>query len=88
MAKILVFHFSPEARIPRLIPEECAEIRKAYERVIAEYHSVKLLGIYAAEDGRGICEWEAPNAKVVEEIVTRVDGHPPRDGTVEVVQLL
>ncbi|MHC1571827.1 MAG: hypothetical protein ACXQTM_04250 [Methanosarcinales archaeon] len=45
-------------------------------------------GAFVDEDGRGICEWEAPNAEVVEEIVKIVIGEPPADGTVVVKRVL
>jgi hypothetical protein len=34
------------------------------------------------EEGRGICEWEAPTTEVVEEIIKKVIGEPPADGVV------
>jgi hypothetical protein len=36
----------------------------------------------------GICDWEAPNADVVKEIVKKVLGAPPTDSTIVVKRVL
>lgn len=88
MARIIVFHFSPAARVPQLSATDCAAIRQNYETVIKNYPGVVFHGVSVGPDGRGICEWEAPSVGVVCEIVTKVDGRPPLDGAVEVQKII
>lgn len=88
MARIITFHFSPEARVPALTAGQCREIRDRFDGVIRDYPGVVFHGVFVGDDGRGICEWEAPNVDVVNEIITKADGHPPVDGAVEVRQIL
>lgn len=88
MARIITFHFSPEARVPTLNEEQCLEIRARFENVIRGYRDVVFHGVFVGEDGRGICEWDAPSVETVNEIITKADGHPPLDGAVEVRKLL
>jgi hypothetical protein len=45
-------------------------------------------GVFVDAKGQGICEWEAPSVAVVNEVITKVDGHPPVDGAVEVRRIL
>jgi len=40
------------------------------------------------EEGMGICDWEAPNAEVVKEIVEKVLGSPPVDPVIVVKKVL
>lgn len=88
MPKIIVFHFSEAARVPKLTAGECTAIRANFDRVVVEYEGVTFHGVFAAEDGRAICEWEAPDAATVEEIITRVEGKPSRDGAVLVTKII
>jgi hypothetical protein len=52
------------------------------------YPDVTFHGTYVNEEGVGICDWEAPNAEVVKEIVKRVLGSPPTDPTIVVKKVL
>lgn len=88
MAKIIVYHYSPAARVPSLTPRQCAEIRQKYDSVVREYPGVVFHGVFVDSKGQGICEWDAPSIDVVNEIITRVDGHPPVDGAVAVQRIL
>lgn len=88
MPRIITFHFSPEARVPALTSEQCREIRARFDHIISGYQDVIFHGVFVGDDGRGICEWDAPDVAVVTEIITRADGHPPVDGAVEVRKLL
>lgn len=88
MARIIVFHYSSAASVPQLSPADCAAIRQKYDEVLRGYPGVVFHGVSAGKDGRGICEWEAPSAGIVCEIVTKVDGHPPLDGAVEVEKII
>ena len=88
MARIIVYHYSPVARVPKLTPAECAGIRAKYDDALRDHPGVKLHGVFADANGQGICEWEAPDVATVNAIITKVDGHPPVDGTVAVTRLL
>ncbi len=88
MARIIVYHYSPAARVPALTPAQCAEVRSRYDAALAAYPGVSLLGVFVDANGQGICEWEAPSVAVVNEIITQVDGHPPVDGAVAVRKII
>ncbi|OQX87818.1 MAG: hypothetical protein B6D55_02115 [Candidatus Omnitrophica bacterium 4484_70.2] len=88
MAKVIVFHYTERGRLPKLSREEINEIKKKFYEELKNYSDVWFNGTFVDEEGRGICEWEAPNAEVVEEIVKKVIGQPPVDGTVVVKRLL
>jgi hypothetical protein len=88
MAKIIVYHYSPAARVPSLTPAQCADIRQKFDAVLRAYPGVVFHGVFVGANGQGICEWDAPSVDVVNEIITKVDGHPPLDGAVEVKRIL
>lgn len=88
MARIIVFHHAPAARVPQLTAEQCADVRGRFDCVIREYPGVVFHGVFVDAKGQGFCEWEAPSVDVVKEIVTRVDGHPPLDDVCEVRQII
>lgn len=88
MAKIIVYHYSPAARVPSLTQAQCAEIRQKYDTALRDYPGVVFHGVFVDAKGQGICEWDAPSVAVVNEVITKVDGHPPIDGAVEVRRIL
>ena len=88
MAKVLVFHFTEEGRLPKLSDEERREIINRFYEVLKEYPDVRFNGTYVDENGMGICDWEAPNAEVVREIVEKALGKPPVDPVVVVKSVL
>ena len=88
MARIIVFHYSPAARVSPLTPAECASIRRKFDAVLKDHPGVVFHGVFVGAGGQGICEWEAPSVAVVNEIITKVDGRPPIDGAIEVKQII
>ena len=88
MAKVLVFHFTEEGRLPKLSDEERKEIMNRFYEVLKEYPDVRFNGTYVDENGMGICDWEAPNAEVVREIVEKALGKPPVDPVIVVKRVL
>jgi hypothetical protein len=88
MARIIVYHYTPAARVLALTPAECAGIRQKFDEVLRNYPGVVLHGVFVDEKGQGICEWEAPNAAIVNDVITQVDGRPPVDGAVAVRKIL
>ncbi|MCD6528997.1 DUF4242 domain-containing protein [Candidatus Bathyarchaeota archaeon] len=88
MAKILVFHFTEEGRLPKLSREELNDVMGRFYEVLKDYPDVKFNGTYVDENGMGICDWEAPNPDVVKEIVKKVLGSPPVDPVIEVRRVL
>jgi len=87
-AKVIVFHYTDRGKLPKLSEEELNEIKKKFYDELKNYPNVWFNGTFVDEEGRGICEWEAPNAEVVKEIVKKVIGEPPADGTVVVKRVL
>jgi hypothetical protein len=85
---VLVFHFTEEGRLPRLSEGELRDIRRKFLEVLKDYPDVTFHGTYVNEEGVGICDWEAPNAEVVKEIVKRVLGSQPTDPTIVVKKVL
>ena len=88
MAKVIVFHYTDKGKLPKLSKDELNDIKKMLYDELKNYSNVWFNGTFVDEEGRGICEWEAPNAKVVEEIVMKVLGALPVDGTIVVKRVL
>lgn len=88
MAKVLVFHFTENGRLPALSKEEADGITSKIVDELKNYPEVKFNGTFVDENGKGICDWEAPNAEVVNEIVEKVLGAPPADGVIVVTKVL
>lgn len=88
MPKIVVFHYTESARVPRLDAAACKAIREKFDAVIRDYPGVRFEGVYVGDDGRGICEWKAPDLATVNEIIVKVEGRPPIDGMVLVRRIL
>jgi len=88
MAKILVFHYTEKGRLPKLTKEQLNDISNRIYDELKNYPDVKFNGTFIDEEGRGICDWEAPDTKVVEEIIVNVLGAPPVDGMSVVKRIL
>jgi hypothetical protein len=88
MPKVIVFHYTEEGRLPKLSQKELEDIMKGFYDVLKDYPDVKYNGTYVDENGMGICDWDAPNADVVKEIVKKVLGSPPTDPTIVVKRVL
>ena len=88
MAKVLVFHFTEKGRLPKLSKSELNDIMRKFYDVLKDYPDVKFNGTYVDENGMGICDWEAPNAEVVKEIVRKILGSEPVDPTIVVGRVL
>ena len=76
MAKVLVFHFTEEGRLPKLSDEERKEIMNRFYEVLKEYPDVKFNGTYVDENGMGICDWEALMRKLCEKSLKRHSENP------------
>jgi len=88
MAKILVFHYTEEGRLPKLSKKELEDIMTQLYEVLKDYPEAKFNGTYVDENGMGICDWEAPNANIVKEILKKVLGAPPADPVIVVERVL
>ena len=88
MAKVLLFHYTEGGRLPKLSKKELEDIMKQFYEVLKGYPEVKFNGTYVDENGMGICDWDAPNTKVVKEIVEKVLGAPPADLVIVVKRVL
>jgi len=88
MVKVIVFHYTDNGRLPKLSKNELNEIMKNIYDELKNYPDVKYNGTYVDNEGKGICDWDAPNAEVVNEILNKVLGGPPVDGAIEVKRVL
>lgn len=88
MAKVLVFHFTENGRLPSLSKEDAEGITSKINEELKNYPDVKFNGTFVDENGKGICDWDAPDADVVNEIIKKVLGAPPADGAVVVKKVL
>lgn len=88
MPRVIVFHFTKEGRLPKLSKEELRDVRAKFLEALKGYPDVTFHGTYVNEEGMGICDWEAPSADVVREIVEKVLGAPPTDPTIVVEKVL
>lgn len=87
MAKVIVFHFTEAGRLPKLSEEELKGVRRKFDEVLKDYPGVSF-STYVDKNGMGICDWEAPDAGTVKEIVEKALGSPPADPTVVVKKVL
>jgi hypothetical protein len=88
MVKVIVFHYTDNGRLPKLSKNELNEIMKNIYNELKNYPDVKFNGTYVDNEGKGICDWDAPNVEVVNEILNKVLGGPPVDGAIEVKRVL
>jgi len=88
MVKVIVFHYTDNGRLPKLNKNELNEVMKNIYNELKNYPDVKYNGTYVDNEGKGICDWDAPNAEVVNEILNKVLGGPPVDGAIEVKRVL
>ncbi|MGP3702951.1 MAG: nickel-binding protein [Candidatus Bathyarchaeota archaeon] len=88
MAKVLVFHYTEKGRLPKLGKKELNDVLKKLYDVLKDYPDVRFNGTYVDEKGMGICDWEAPSADVVKEIVKKVLGAEPADPVIVVKRVL
>jgi len=88
MARVLVFHY--KNRLPKLSPEQIKAVQESFGKVLKDYPDVKYNGTWVTEDGLGICDWEAPSAEVVKEVVAKALGPegPAVDEIVEVKRVM
>jgi hypothetical protein len=88
MGKVIVFHYTDRGKLPKLTENELNELMGKFYDELKNYPDVKLNGTFVDEEGRGMCDWEAPDADVVKEIVKNVLGEPPADGAISVKRVL
>ena len=88
MSRIIVFHYTDNGRVPKMTEQDIADIKQKFNEVLKDYPQVKLNGIFSSEDGYGFCDWEAPDTETVNEIVIKVGGSAPADGSFVVNRLI
>ena len=88
MAKVIVFHYTDNGRVPKLGKNEFDGIMKNIYDELKNYPDVKFNGTYINEEGKGICDWDAPNVEIVNEIIKKVIGESPIDGLAAVERVL
>jgi len=58
MAKVVVFHYTEEGRLPKLNKKELEDIMNQFYEVLKDYPEVKFNGTYVGENGMGFCDWD------------------------------
>lgn len=87
MTKVLVIHYTEDGQLPKLSEDELKSIQEDVKDRLEKEEKVEFNGTFVNEEGMGICDWEAPNANTVKEIVDEVIG-APYDEVIEVEQAL
>ena len=87
MAKIIVFHYKKDCQVPELSAAQIAEVKAAYGKELENHPDVKMVGVFIDENGKGFCEWDAPNVEIVKQIVFNVTGEYPGEEPVVVENL-
>jgi hypothetical protein len=88
MAKVIVFHYTDDGRLPPLSTEELTDLKTKFDSELEKHPDVTFKGTFVDDSGRGICDWDAPSAEAVNDIIEAVIGAPPADGAVVVKQVL
>jgi len=88
MAKVIVFHYTDEGRLPPLSTVELTDLETKFDSELKKHPDVTFNGTFVDDSGRGICDWDAPSAEVVSDIIEAVIGAPPADGAVVAKQVL
>lgn len=69
MPKFYVIHYTEEARLPKLTPEQAATMMKNFEDALAKNPAVKYNStMFDPNTMIGVCDFDAPSAKDVEAI--------------------
>ena len=88
MAKVIVFHYTDEGKLPPLSSEELTGIKKKLDSELKNHPDITFNGTFVDDSGRGFCDWDAPSADAVHKVLKTVLGAPPADGTAVVKQVL
>lgn len=88
MAKVIVFHYTDDGRLPPLSAEELFDLKKNFDSELKKHPDVTFNGVFIDDSGRGICDWNAPSTDEVNDIIEAVLGAPPADGAVVVKQVM
>ncbi len=88
MANVIVFHYTDEGRFPSLSSEELTDLTKKLDSELKNHPDLTFNGTFIDDSGRGFCDWDAPSAEAVNDVLKIVLGAPPVDGTVVVKQVL
>ena len=88
MAKVIVFHYTDEGKLPPLSSEELTDLKRKLDSELKNHPDLTFNGTFVDDSGRGFCDWDAPGAEAVNDVLKIVLGAPPADGTVVVKQVL
>lgn len=88
MVKVLVIRYTESGRLKPsdITPEKKEEIVGKVQDFLKANPDVKFNGMYANDDGIGICDWEAPDAETVKKAVDAVGA--PYDAVVAVEKVM
>ncbi|KAF5412865.1 MAG: hypothetical protein U9N46_12105 [Euryarchaeota archaeon] len=88
MAKVIVFHYTDEGRLPPLSSGELTDLKAKFNSELERDPDVTFNGTFVDDSGSEICDWDAPSAEEVNDIIEAVIGATPADGAVVVQQIL
>ena len=88
MSKVIVFHYTDKGKLPKLSESELNELKEKFDQELKNHPDVKFNGTFVSQNGIGFCDWDAPNAEIVNEIIKKVLGEAPIDGSVVVERVL
>ncbi|MBN2032272.1 MAG: hypothetical protein JW836_03270 [Deltaproteobacteria bacterium] len=75
MAKVLVLRYNKGKLPPSALTAEFKkQVGGAMEKYLSENPKVKFNGLWVNEEGVGICDWDAPDAKSVKSFIDGVGG--------------
>ena len=69
MAKVIVFHYTDAGRLPPLSTAELTNLKTKFDSELKKHPDVTFNGTFVDDSGRGICDWDAPSAEVVSDII-------------------
>jgi hypothetical protein len=70
MPKFYVIHYTEKGRLPRLTPEQAPAMKKAMQDTLAKNRNLKYNGtMFDSKTGIGVCDWDAPTAQAVEDVM-------------------
>ena len=86
MAKFYVIHYTANGRLPKLTPEGGEALKSLLGQLLAQNPAVKYNGtMFDPGTGIGVCDWEGPDLKAVEDVVKALG--VPNDAVVPVEPL-
>jgi hypothetical protein len=87
LVRVIAIHYTQKGRFPKLTAAQLKELVSKVGKELKKRPEIQFKGTYVDDEGRGICDWEAPNAKAVKDLIDTV-GVAPYDAVIEVKRIL